>query len=158
MTWSTEPLRYRRELDARLLQPCWPPGVSCRTFAIPDAPAVHALLRLSYAQGQGVADFAEWWGKLSRDDEFDPRLCLLAIDDEGAIVGVAQCWTSAYLKDLAVRPDRQGGRIGESLLRQVFLAFRERGATHLDLKVEAGNTGGIRFYQRADMRRVPLEG
>ena len=55
-------------------------------------------------------------------------------------------------------PDRQGGRIGDSLVRQVFLAFRERGATHLDLKVEAGNTGGIRFYQRADMRRVPLEG
>ncbi len=105
-----------------------------------------------------MADFAEWWGKLSRDDEFDPQLCFLAVDGAGVIVGVAQCWTSAYLKDLAVHPDHRGRGIGASLLREVFLAFRERGGAYVDLKVEARNEGGIRFYERAGMRRVPLEG
>ena len=124
MTRSVEPLRYRKDLDTALLAPRWPSGVDCRVFAAADAPAVHDLLCRAYTQGRGVADFADWWGKLSGDEEFDPELFLLAVDDQGTIVGVAQCWTSAYLKDLAVHPDHQGRGIGASLLRQVSWRLR----------------------------------
>ena len=58
---------------------------------------------------------------------------------ERRLAGAALCWTSAFLKDLAVRPDMRRLGIGENLLRQVFRHFRVRGAAAVDLKVETGN-------------------
>jgi ribosomal protein S18 acetylase RimI-like enzyme len=62
------------------------------------------------------------------------------------------------LRDLAVHPDMRGRGIGEALLHHVFLAFRDRGAAHVDLKTDADNLGAIRLYERVGMRQVPLEG
>jgi ribosomal protein S18 acetylase RimI-like enzyme len=149
--------RLRRSLAGEIQPPAWPPGYSCRTLQTADAIAVHALLRTAYAQGAGVADFAQWWPRLSGDAEFDPQPCFLVWGPEG-VVGVALCWTSAFLKDLAVHPTARGQGIGTNLLLQVFTTFRERGAPHVDLKVEAGNDGAIRLYDRMGMYRVPLAG
>ena len=154
----TTALRYRRYLDQAVMAPKWPAGFSCRTLLTEDAPAVHDLLKLAYTQGRGVPDYSTWWVALSEDTEFDPALCFLAVDGRDRICGVAQCWTSSFLKDLAVHPDFQRQGVGEGLLRQVFRTFRRRGAPHLDLKVEAGNAPAIRLYERVGMRQVPLAG
>lgn len=153
--------RMRRMLDGPTRQPRWPSGIAVGTLRnIDDARAVHALLSLTYgAAGQALPDFDAWWGRLSGDAEFDADLCFLAIDQTGGLAGVAQCWTSAFLKDLAVRPDMRRRGLGEALLRHCFATFAARGAPHLDLKVELDNpTGAIRLYERVGMIRVSWDG
>jgi ribosomal protein S18 acetylase RimI-like enzyme len=133
-----------------------PAGYRIRTFEDGDAQAIHALLSRTYADaGDTLPPFSEWWTKLSGDEEFDPELCFVAVDAEEKVAGVAQCWTSAFLKDLAVRADARRLGLGEALLTHCFAVFRRRGAEHLDLKVEIDNpTGALRLYERSGMTAV----
>jgi ribosomal protein S18 acetylase RimI-like enzyme len=145
-------VRMRRSLAGPLPVPVWLNGLRLGEFAVRQAPQVHALLQSAYARGGGtVAPFGPWWSALAADSEYDPQLCFLAQDSEGALVGVAQCWTSAFVKDLAVHPLWRRRGIGRALMLEVFQIFRERGASHVALKVEAGNAAAIRFYQRLGM-------
>ena len=152
--------RLRRDLADALADPVWPAGFSARTFSAEDAPAVHRLMELGYAGGGGsVGAFAQWWPRVRDDGEFAAELCFLAIDASGEIVGVAQCWTSAFIKDLVVHPDARRRGIAEALLRMAFQAFRRRGAGHVDLKVQSDNpSGAVRLYKRLGMREAPIDG
>jgi ribosomal protein S18 acetylase RimI-like enzyme len=124
-----------------------------------DARALHALLSSTYgASGDALPAFDDWWQKLSGDSEFEAGLCFLAIDEAGALAGMAQCWTGAFLKDLAVRPDMRRQGLGRALLHHCFAVFRARGAPSLDLKVEAENLAAIRLYEGAGMVRVAWDG
>jgi ribosomal protein S18 acetylase RimI-like enzyme len=144
-----------RSLDGNLPPPSWLNGVRAGEFTPGQAPAVHALLQSAYAQGGGrVVPFGPWWSALAADSEYDPALCFVAQDAHGALVGVAQCWTSAFVKDLAVHPLWQRRGIGRALMLHVFQAFRQRGAEMVALKVEADNAAAIRFYQRLGMISV----
>jgi ribosomal protein S18 acetylase RimI-like enzyme len=149
--------RLRKIIDRPIAPPEWPAGFSCRTLLPEDAPEVHRLLRAAYAEGRGVPDFEEWWEKFSGDCEFDASLCFLVFGED-RIAGAALCWTSAFLKDLAVHPDSRRLGIGENMMRQVFRTFRTRDAPAVDLKVEAGNANATRLYERAGMHRVPWDG
>ena len=151
-------LRFRRDLGQPVDAPVWPAGFACRTLSPDDASAVHALLKAADMHGADLPDRKGWWTALTGDSEFEAALCFVALDADLRIVGVAQCWTSAFLKDLAVHPDFRRRGIGECLLGQVFCAFRACGASHLDLKVDAGNAPAISLYERAGMCRVPLAG
>lgn len=153
---NEEPLRLRRNLDQPIPAPIWPAGFSCHTMFDKDAAEIHALLDWAF-EGYSL-DMPGWWTRLSMDDEFDPLLCFLVREGSGRLVAVAQCWKSAYLKDLAVAPAMRRLGLGENLLRQVFGVFRDRGARAVDLKVEAHNAPAIRLYERMGMHRVPLEG
>jgi ribosomal protein S18 acetylase RimI-like enzyme len=149
--------RMRRDLHRPLAPFHWPDRVRPLVFSPAHAAEVHALLELAYAKGGGtVAPFAQWWPALSADSEFDPALCFLAQTDGGAIIGVAQCWTSGFVKDLAVHPDWRMRGVGAALLLQAFQALRDRGAASADLKVEQDNpSGAVRFYERLGMTVVP---
>lgn len=156
-------LRMRRPLTEPIPEPAWPAGVAPVPFD-PDrhGAKVHALLTVAYAGGGGyVEPFRIWWPSLIRDAEYDPALCFVAADAGGEVLGVAQCWTSAFVKDLAVAPTARRQGLGAALLAQAFQVFRERGAAHLDLKVEADNpTGALRLYrtlgfQEIDSYRLP---
>lgn len=142
-------LTMRRLLSGSLPQPAWPDGVR-RVDFVPDrhARAVHALLRAAYRQGGGyVEPFGLWWPSLQGDAEYDPALCLVAVDGRDEVVGVAQCWTGAFVKDLAVAPDRRRQGLGAALLSSVLHVFRERGAEFVALKVRSDNpTGAIGLY------------
>ena len=150
------PLRYRRDLVDGLVPPHWPAGFTHRTLQSADAPEIHSLLTRAF--DGNVADFDRWWSGLAGDPEFAADLCFLVHDRDGKLVGVAQCWTGNYLKDLAVGPEARRLGIGECLLRHVFATFRARGAASVDLKVDADNSTAIRLYERAGMRRIPIEG
>lgn len=152
--------RMRKLLDGDQPTPRWPAGIDVRTLDTPaDAKAVHALLIRAYEGDEDIFPSAEdWWARFSGDPEFDGDLCFLAFDSEGGLAGVALCWTSAFLKDLAVRADMRRRGLGEALLFHVFSIFRARRATHIDLKVELDNAEGMRLYQRCGMVRVPWEG
>ncbi len=147
-------VRLRRLLDQPLAAPAWPSNVRLTPFTQSHAPAVHALLALSYANGGGsVCEYPQWWENLSTDSEYDPHLCFTAFSS-GALVGVAQCWASGYVKDLAVHPDWRRRGIAAALLLHAFHTFRMRGAHAVDLKVETGNSGAIALYRALGMASV----
>jgi ribosomal protein S18 acetylase RimI-like enzyme len=152
--------RLRRDLSEAFAPPTCPTGYRMRTFAADDAPTVYRLLEVGYAQGGGhIGAFEEWWPSLRDDHEFAPDLCFLAVDERQDIVGVAQCWTSAFIKDLVVHPRARRRGIATALLRRVFWEFRRRGEKHVDLKVQVENpTGAVRLYKELGMREVALDG
>ena len=154
---AEQAFRLRKDLDRQIPPPEWPPGFSCRTLLASDAHAIHDVMSEAYVDGRGVPPFDNWWPNFSCDPEFDASLCFLVFGKD-RLAAVALCWTSAFLKDLAVHPDFKRIGLGGNLLRQVFGAFRERGAKAVDLKVEAGNQAAIALYERAGMYRAPWEG
>ena len=154
-------LRMRRELSGATEAPQWPPGIVVRTLGQkPDrklVQAAHGVLEAGFWEGGGGAPiFRQWWKALRRDREFDPELVLLAI--EGAdVIGLAQCWTSAFVKDLAVHPRVRRRGIGRALMLAAFNAFAARGAAHVDLKVREDNTAAIALYHALRMQTIARE-
>jgi ribosomal protein S18 acetylase RimI-like enzyme len=150
-------LRMRRELDSPIKQPVWPPGISCRTLEKKDAKAAHAVLAAGFWEGGGGAPmFRQWWSQLRKDSEFDPALFFLAVDREG-VAGIAQCWTSVFIKDLAVHPRVRRIGVGRALMLTAFQVFAARGAAHVDLKVREENLDAQRLYHDLGMRIVGRE-
>ena len=90
--------------------PHWPTGISLKTLADANADQVardaHGLIAEAF--GDMPQDFEAWWQWLGGDDDYDPALVFVAYDGPGRPMGVAQCWASGYLKDLAVAPAARG--------------------------------------------------
>jgi len=150
-------LRMRRSLAEPGPDPVWPAGTGLIPFE-PDrhAEKLHALLVEAYSRGGGyVEPFAIWWPSLRDDSEYDPALVFIAGDERGEIVGVAQCWTSAFVKDLAVAPALRRHGLGSALLSHALQVFRKRGAAFLDLKVDAHNpSGAVRLYRSLGFEKI----
>jgi ribosomal protein S18 acetylase RimI-like enzyme len=100
-----------------------------------------------------VPSLEEWRQQFVSDAEFDPTLCLVASNTEG-ILGVAQCWTSAFIKNLSVHPCAQGQGLGRALLLHSFQVFKQRGEPYVDLKVLESNLRARKLYESADMKFV----
>lgn len=150
-------LRMRRSLSEPLPLSIWPKGVRLVPFAPNEhAHRVHALLVTAYARGGGyVEPFAIWWPSLRDDAEYDSTLCFVAVNEQGDIVGAAQCWMSAFIKDLAVDPAFRRQGLGSALLLEAFRAFQNRGAPFVELKVQADNpSGAVRLYRAHGFREV----
>jgi ribosomal protein S18 acetylase RimI-like enzyme len=150
-------LRLRRSLAGPVPKPGWPAGVRPVPFeADRHAQKVHGLLVEAYAQGGGyVEPFAIWWPSLRDDSEYDPALAFIAADERDGIVGVAQCWTSAFVKDLAVAPAWRRRGLGSALLHEASRALRERAAPAIALKVDADNpSGALRLYRSLGFEEV----
>lgn len=149
-------IRFRRHLDETLQQPHVAAGFTLRNFTADDAPALHDLFTVAF---DDTAPFDVWWPKLSGDSEFDPALCFLVHDAQGRLAAAAQCWTSAYVKDLAVAPFARRNGLAEALMWHVFATFKARGADHVDLKTNlVVNADAARLYRRIGMVEVNWEG
>jgi ribosomal protein S18 acetylase RimI-like enzyme len=146
--------RMRVALPVDVPEPGWPDGLELHGFRPFDAHNLHALLEHGYRNGGGtVAAFGPWLEGLTGDEEFDPELCFLLASAD-ALAAAAICWTSAFVKDLVVHESWRRRGLGEGLLHHIFRAFGQRGAAHVDLKVEADNTPAVRLYERVGMRVV----
>lgn len=144
----------RRDLTIALPAPQWPAGTQLDHYRADLAPAIHAVLRLTQDQGGGrVPNLETWQHQFTTDAEFDPTLCLVASNDEG-ILAVAQCWTSAFIKNLSVHPCAQGQGLGRALLLHSFQTFKQRGEPYVDLKVRESNLRARQLYESAGMRFV----
>jgi ribosomal protein S18 acetylase RimI-like enzyme len=146
--------RMRIDLRAEIPPPTWPEGSHVRGFHPSDAPRLHALLEHGYSRGGGsVEAFDVWLPAVTGDSEFDPELCFL-VEAGDELVAAAICWTSAFVKDIVVHETWRRHGLGEALLRLAFRTFQARGASRVDLKVQARNTPAIRLYERVGMRTV----
>lgn len=152
----TRPIRLRKHLSVADQLPSWPAGVYLMQIADVDPNELYALLSASYATGAGsLPPQAQWWPAVTSDEEYDPALVFVAASG-GVPVGVALCWSSGFIKDIAVGAHMRGRGIGEALLRTAFASLRQRGLTHVDLKVMADNAPAIRLYRRLGMIEAPL--
>ncbi|MFO2465084.1 GNAT family N-acetyltransferase [Pseudomonas sp. 15FMM2] len=141
----------RRDLMGALPAPQWPADIRLDHYRDASAPAIHAVLCMAQEQGGGrVGSLDQWRQQFVTNAEFDPRLCLVASNAHG-ILGVAQCWTSAFIKSLAIHPTAQGQGLGRALLLHSFLVFQQRGEAFVDLKVRESNTRARHLYETAGM-------
>lgn len=147
----------RHDLRADLPEILWPDAVEVSTYRAQTAAAVHALMQLGYREGGGRVPALEvWQQQFESDPEYDPALCFVASDADG-VVGVAQCWTSSYIKNLVVHPRLQGRGLGRALLHNAFKVFQQRREGFVDLKVLEENRRAQRLYESAGMYVVRRE-
>ncbi|KJZ40649.1 N-acetyltransferase [Pseudomonas fluorescens] len=147
----------RRNLAEGVPAITWPQGIVLSEYRPDLAEAVHRLMELGYQQGGGrVPALDVWQQRFETDPEYDPSLCFIALDAEG-IVGVCQCWTSAYIKKLVVHPRAQGQGLGRALLLHAFKIFQQRREGFVDLKVLEDNLRAQRLYENAGMRVIRRE-
>jgi ribosomal protein S18 acetylase RimI-like enzyme len=149
----------RRNLAEALPVIIWPQGNLLSNYCPERAHAVHDLMQRGYQEGGGrVPALDVWQQRFETDPEYDPTLCFIALDAEG-IVGVCQCWTSAFIKNLVVHPRAQGQGLGRALLLHAFKVFQQRREGYVDLKVLESNLRAQRLYESAGMyvvRRDPV--
>lgn len=151
-----EHIRLTRDLNMALPALVWPAGAHPVPLATSKPIQLHALLVAAYRNGFGsVPLFDDWWTNLVEDSEFDPKLVFIAADASANPIGLAQCWTSGFIKDLVVAESWRGRRLGKALLLAAFHAFAARGLTHVDLKVETNNARARRLYQSLGMVEAP---
>jgi ribosomal protein S18 acetylase RimI-like enzyme len=144
----------RRDLALPRRPVSWPETLHEVSFNAENAAAVHRLLVLGTQHGGGrVADFTTWLRAFESDPEFDRALCLV-VEDPLGVVAVAQCWTSAFIRNLVVHPRLQGRGLGSALMARVFEAFAQRNEGHVDLKVMESNLTARRLYERVGMHYV----
>ncbi|KAE9648306.1 N-acetyltransferase [Pseudomonas sp. PB103] len=147
----------RRDLGKDALDALLPQGIELCTYSVELAAKVHDLMQFGYREGGGRVPALDAWQKqFESDPEYDPTLCFIARDAEG-VVGVAQCWTSAYIKNLVVHPRMQGRGLGRALLLNAFNAFQQRREGFVDLKVLEDNLRAQRLYESAGMYVVRRE-
>lgn len=147
----------RRDLSEAVPDAQWPAGIEWSAYREELAPAVHQLMQLGQLEGGGrVPPLEEWQQRLVSDPEYDPSLCFVACD-AGGVVGVAQCWTSAYIKNLVVHPRLQGLGLGRALLLHAFSVFQQRREGFVDLRVLEDNLRARRLYESVGMDLVRRE-
>lgn len=147
----------RRNLAEALPVVTWPQGIVLSDYRPELAHAVHQLMQLGYLEGGArVPALDVWQQRFETDPEYDPALCFIALDAKG-IVGVCQCWTSAFIKSLVVHPRAQGQGLGRALLLHAFSVFQQRREGFVDLKVLESNLRAQRLYESAGMYVVRRE-
>jgi mycothiol synthase len=147
-------LRMWRRLDGHLPEPAWPDGVSVRTYAEVDAPAVHELLDDVYAGWDETyvsRPHDDWLQFMTKHDAFDPELWFL-VENDGALVACALHWKESagggWVKDIVVRESERGRGLGTGLLHHAFAEYARRGVERVGLKVDSGNpTGAPQLYE-----------
>jgi ribosomal protein S18 acetylase RimI-like enzyme len=116
-----------------------------------------ALLNAAYQNGGGPhLEWEGWWRDLETDPEYDPALCFIAVDTaSGALAAFAQCWSSGFVKDIAVAKAHRRAGLGRALMQRIFQTFKARSCPHVDLKVEADNpSGAVSFYKGLGMQAI----
>lgn len=139
----------RRPMDAPVPESHLPEGVTLAPITADDATAVHGLLKTAYDDRFGkVPDSAlTWWKDLVLDSEYDNTLAVTAKSD-GEVVGFCLCWTSSFVKDIAVDARFRGHGLASALLAQAIEALRKRGADEIVLKVHVHNAIAQRLYRK----------
>jgi ribosomal protein S18 acetylase RimI-like enzyme len=149
-------VRMRATLRGLPPPPTWPQGTHQIGLAEARPRDLHDLLVQAYRDGGGsVPPFDAWWTGLVEDDEFHPELVIIAADENGQPIGMAQGWTGGFIKDLVVAPAWRNQGVGEALLRTALAIYAAQGLDSIDLKVEADNIAAQRFYRRIGLIEVP---
>lgn len=140
-------------------EPVWPEGIEARSFRPGDEAAFHATIVEAFADEPTYhAGPLETWAaeRLGRAT-FDPAFWTLAVAGEtpvGAAVGFA-AGAGGFVELLGVVPAWRRRGLGLALLLRAFVAFHERGRTHVALYVDTDSeTGAPQLYRTAGMHET----
>ena len=132
-----------------------PAGYTIRPAERADLLAVVRIERASFPQPWPYDAFLGFLG--------EPGF-LVAVDDEGAIVGYIVADVAAthgddvgHVKDVAVHPDHRGEGLGSTLLTRALATLASTGVDSVTLEVRASNEEARRLYRRfgfTPLRRV----
>lgn len=144
-----------RPLEGENPPPTWPQGYSVRRV-IPgeDDESLHALIQDAFAKpGRVPQPFEEWKSAMMNPLTIIPELWII-LEYQGDLAGCALCFEYddlGWVRQLAVREDHRGKKLGRKLLQQAFHVFDRRGFPKVGLAVEAENTNALNLYQSAGM-------
>lgn len=144
----------QKDISGPLEAVVWPSGMSEAQFNPErDLSAVHQLLADSYSEaGNPFSDLESWSEWLTSDLEYSPDAIFLARGETGGLIGVCHCWTTGFIKDLAVTPAYRRKGIGKALLLRSFIHFAGKGTKTMQRKVEIANkTGAEALYRQLGM-------
>lgn len=158
--------RMVTDLDNPPPLPQWPEGITLRTYQdYPDLRAIFAALEEGFQDHWGFVEqpidqmFPQFAHYLENSSDFDPSLCLVAMDGEqiaGVSINLLQVEDDpdmGWVDDLSIRrPWRRRG-LALALLHHAFGEFYRRGKKRAGLGVDASSlTGATRLYEKAGMR------
>jgi ribosomal protein S18 acetylase RimI-like enzyme len=151
------PAQHYFRLRADLAEVPAPSEVALREFEPGDEAAVHRLIDDAFAdiEGHTPTTVEEWRAKGIAKAGHDPRLWLVAEDEEGlAGAALGERWENdtGYVAELAVAARARGRGLGRALLLGLFAAFRRAGLTHAELSVHGRNRGALALYESVGMR------
>ncbi len=145
--------------------PQWPEGITLRTYQdYPDLRAIFAALDEGFQDHWGFVEepidqvFPQFAHHLENNPDFDPSLCLVAMDGEqiaGVSINLLRVEDDpdmGWVDDLSIRrPWRRRG-LALALLHHAFGEFYRRGKKRAGLGVDASSlTGATRLYEKAGM-------
>ncbi len=116
-------------------------------------PARELLNRAHKQDGGDILSLEDWWLALTEDSEFEEDLCFVIEDSKGEMAAFAHCWSSGFVKDIAVHEPHRHKGLARAMLHQIFNLFSGRERPHIDLKVLKTNPA-VRFYERIGMLTV----
>jgi ribosomal protein S18 acetylase RimI-like enzyme len=136
--------------------------VNVRRAADADRDTVHRLYTEFFAEHPPPAYHAITLEDELReiDEHLTRHVAVLAEDDEGpAGLALARLREGGegYLSDLYVRARARRQGVGKALLAEAAAALRERGATHVVLNVDVGNTAARTIYELLGFRTQSLK-
>jgi GNAT superfamily N-acetyltransferase len=142
-------------------------GVTCRFATKDDVAALAELFHLCDAHYWGdraapPEEIAAHLGARVLVPEADARILLA--EAAGEALGFAcfallypapDCGGQVYMKELFVREEARGRRVGMALMRAVARHGIERGAVRLDWTAESTNPRAVAFYKHIGAKRIP---
>jgi ribosomal protein S18 acetylase RimI-like enzyme len=146
------------DLDKEITQPKLPDDVIIRTARTGiDDKEIHAVIQKAFLKpGKNNQPFDEWKEFMMRADLYQSDLWFLALHGD-EIVGTCLCFpyeNLGWVRQLAVSEDFRNRGLGSALLRQSFLAFKERGFEKVGLAVESNNENACKLYEKVGMKKV----
>lgn len=151
-------VRLRLLLKVPRYHPRWPQDYRIRPLEEGDARATHQILIDVF--GDEEPDFDIWYPSRFGDGEYDPALNFVAEHrPTGDIHGLVWCWSSNFVKDLAVLPVARRRGLAQALMLTALNAFVDRQAASVDLKTNRHeNAAAVKLYESLGMREVAWDG
>lgn len=134
-----------------------PEGYAVRTAEPHELRAAHDVLEDAFLEWseRDREPFEDFVAATTGRPGFEPWNLRVALDPEGAVVGVSLVLVSddgatAYVDRLAVRRDRRNRGIAQALLVDSFARGREHGTRTSELSTDS-RTGALPMYERVGM-------
>ena len=157
-------LQLRIDLDEDLPEPAWPPGTHGVPADTVPVAALHGALTAAFRDHHlgGTEDLATWEALVVDRGRVDLSASVAAVDDDGAVVGVALGHVGGdgdpglgVVVELGVEPGHRDVGLATALLRSAFRRFAELGLERVGLEVDDVTLdGALRLYERAGMEVV----
>lgn len=106
------------------------------------------------------ASFAAPWSAQSFREELENKLAYYLLGfDETALIAYAGMWIifdEAHITNVAVASSYRGKGVGKDLMREMFLAAKERKAASMTLEVRPSNVAALALYEKLGFARAGL--